>query len=286
MYSLLSVALLVIAAPETGPTDLFLHGEAIELDGITANERGITCLTVDDKGRVYGGTTGTGSAFFVYDPATKAVKAFPCLVGGAGFSFGIARLADGSFLTGAQADPTGIAPEVKSNVVGKLIRIVPKQGDKYEFEEIDAPVANQGVYTLAYLQQTNEIVGLSWPEGHFFTYDLKTKQSKDHGPIAGHRTYETPRYAELLNKSGGRKVTYPRAVSRAIAVVDGRQAYTVGAGGQFYRYDGEKKELKKLDAKLPSAPGRENWATLDAIAMTSREGKELGAYKSLVGATS
>src|SRR5262245_32490321 len=47
------------------PADLFGRGEAIELSGaIPANERGITCLTPDEQGRVYGGTSGRAAHLF------------------------------------------------------------------------------------------------------------------------------------------------------------------------------------------------------------------------------
>ena len=58
-------------------------------------------------------------------------------------------------------------------------------------------------------------LGNTWPDGHCFAVDLKTGKVKDHGAIAGYRTFETPMYAEHINRTGGRKVAYPRQVSRA-----------------------------------------------------------------------
>src|SRR5436190_16038261 len=89
------------------PTDLFNRGEAVSLDGvIPANERGIVCLAVDDRGRILGGTTGRAAHIFAHDPATGKTRSLMSLGGGIGCSFGLVRLADGSFVVGTQADPT------------------------------------------------------------------------------------------------------------------------------------------------------------------------------------
>src|SRR5690348_5748766 len=54
------------------PTDLFNRGEGISLDGvIPANERSIISLVADDRGRIFGGTTGRAAHFFVHDPTTQ-----------------------------------------------------------------------------------------------------------------------------------------------------------------------------------------------------------------------
>src|SRR5438552_10178513 len=177
------------------PGELFDRGEGIELNkAIPANERGILCLAADEKGQVYGGTTGRAAHLFVYDPQKNEVRSLARLEGGIGFAHALIRLSDGSLIGGTQADPTGIAVKTDPKAVGHLYRFTLNGADPAKIEDLGVPVAGQGIYTLAYLKKSNEIVGNTWPDGHFFTYDLKTKKFKDHGAIAGYRTFETPQH--------------------------------------------------------------------------------------------
>lgn len=253
-----------VAAPPP-PVSPFERGEAIGLEqAIPANERGILCLAQDDKGRIYGGTTGRAAHLFVYDPAKKEVRDLARLDGGIGFAYALLRLPDGSFVGGTQADPTGIAVKTDARAVGHLCRFTIPDNGPATVEDLGVPVTGQGIYTLALLG--NEIVGNTWPDGHFFSYDLKTKKVTDHGAIAGYRTFETPAHAEDLNRGTEEKVSYPRQVSRAIALGPDRSVYTGGADGFLYHYDADTGKVKKLDVRLPAVPGREPWASLDALA--------------------
>src|SRR5262249_5484968 len=101
----------------------------------------------------------------------------------------------------------------------------------------------------------------------FFSYDIKAKALKDHGAIAGYRTFETPRHAEDLNRGSGDNVRYSRQVSRAIAVMTDA-VLTGGADGYLYSYDPLTKALRKTKLRLPSARGRESWASLDVAVRT------------------
>src|SRR5262249_43379384 len=160
-----------------------------------------------------------------------------------GFAYALVRLPDGSFIGGTQADPTGLALRTDPKAVGQLLHFRPTENGPAIVQELGVPVAGQGIYTLAYLEKSQEIVGNTWPDGHFFAYDLRTKQFKDHGAIAGYRTYEEPRHAADINRGTDQKVSYPRQVSRAIAVDSATGAYTGGKDGFLYHYDPEKQKL-------------------------------------------
>ncbi len=287
MRLLLTLSTTLLLAPPAEPPGLFDRGETVALDrALPANERGILCLTLDDKGRVFGGTTGRAAHLFVYDPARGTARGLARLEGGVGFAYALVRLPDGSLVGGTQADPTGTAVKTDPKAVGRLYRFTGDGDGPARVEDLGTPVPGQGVYTLAYDPKTNQVVGNTWPDGHFFSYDVKAKAFKDHGAIAGHRTFETPRHAEDLNRGGAERVHYPRQVSRAIAVDPNTGAYTAGAGGALYRYDFAERKLEKLDAVLPAARGRAPWAGLDAAAVTSRTSDGAGDYTSVLGATS
>jgi streptogramin lyase len=287
LLALFAAFAVVNRAPAAPKTDWFDQGEGIALDrAIPANERGILCLTVGDRGRVFGGTTGRAAHLFVYDPTRGKVRSLARLDGGIGFAYGLVRLPDGSLIGGTQADPTGIGVKTDPRAVGHLYRFVFTEVGSAKKEDLGVPVSGQGIYTLAFHPRTGEILGNTWPDGHFFTYDLKAKRFKDHGAIAGYRTFETPRHAEDLNRGSDEHIHYPRQVSRAIAVDPAAGAFTAGAGGQLYRYDGDTRKVEKLPLTLPAASGREAWASLDAAVFHGRTSKEKGDYASLVGGTS
>jgi sugar lactone lactonase YvrE len=266
MKQILAALALLFTLVRAAAADPFDRGEAIALDRvIPANERGILCLA-EHGGRIYGGTTGRAAHLFEYDPKTGKVRSLARFSGGVGLAYGLVVLPDGSLLCGTQTDPTGVAAQIDPKAVGKLYRITPADGGTAKVEELCVPVPGQGIYTLAYHPGSDTVLGNTWPDGHFFSYEVKAKALKDHGAIAGYRTFETPRHAEDLNRGSGDKVSYPRQVSRAIAVLD-NHAFTGGANGYLHRYDFEMKKLLKTKLRLPAARGRETWASLDAVAV-------------------
>lgn len=269
MRWLIVLAPLVLAtarleAPPLPEPDPFAQGRAIDLHrAIPANERGILCLAQAGDGRIYGGTTGRAAHFFVYDPTKDEARSLARLPGGIGLSYALIALADGSLIAGTQADPGGTAVATDAKAVGRLLRFRPTAGGA-ELQELGVPVPGQGIYTLAYDKDSETIVGSTWPDGHFFSYDLKASKFADHGAIAGHRGFETPQHADDLNKGAKEKIAYPRQVSRAIAVVPKLGAFTGGADGYLYRFDFTGKKPEKLNLRLPATAGREPWASLDA----------------------
>src|SRR5262249_18489416 len=150
--------------------------------------------------RIFGGTTGRAAHLFVYDPAKNQVRDLARLPGGVGFAYALIVLPDGSLVGGTQADPTGIAAATDPKAVGPLYRFTLAGDGAAKVEDLGVPVAGQGVYTLAYDTKTNTVVGNTWPDGHFFSYDVAGRAFKDHGAIAGYRTYEQPQHAEDLNR--------------------------------------------------------------------------------------
>lgn len=275
--------LLPVSSLRSEPPDRLAKGEPIELGGaIPANERGIMALLLGDDRRIYGGTTGRVAHLFVCDPATGKVESLARLPGGVGFAHGLVRLPDGSLIGGTQADPTGIAVTTDPRAVGHLYRFVLAPGAAARVEDLGVPVPGQGVYCLAYSPAGHLVLGNTWPDGHFFTFDAAKKTFKDHGAIAGYRTFEQPEHAQDINRGSGQNVRYTRQVSRTIAIHEGRSAYTGGADGFLHRYDFAAGKVEKLAARLPAVPGREPWASLDAAVVVPRA----GGMATLLGGTS
>src|SRR5207237_10688031 len=73
-----------------------------------------------------------------------------------------------------------------------------------------------------------------------------------------------------LNKGMKENVSYPRQVSRAIAVIPKLGAFTGGKDGYLYRFDFGTGKLEQTTFRLPSVAGREPWASLDAAVVLHR----------------
>jgi hypothetical protein len=286
-FVVLAAVVAYAQAPLPKTATPFDRGEAIDLDQVLpANERGIVCLALDEQGKIYGGTTGRAAHLFVYDPVKNQAHDLARLDGGIGLAYALVRLPDASFISGTQADPTETAKRTERTAIGRLCRFIPNGTGPARVEELGVPVRGQGIYTLAFDPKSNTLVGNTWPDGHFFTYDLATKKVKDFGPIAGYHTYETPSEAADLNRGLKSVIHYPRQVSRAIVVTPDGGAYTAGAEGQLYRYDFQTQRLNKLDVRLPAMPGREPWTSLDVAAVQPRRQREDSDFTSVVGGTS
>jgi hypothetical protein len=272
--SLLAVILLTGHAVAAAPGEIFAKGEGVGLDrAIPANERGILCLALGSNGRLYGGTTGRAAHLFVYDQAKDSVRSVARLDGGVGFAHALIAMPDGSWIGGTQADPTGIAVTTDPKAIGHLYRFVVADNGPAKVNDLGAPVPGQGIYTLAYLPTSKAIVGNTWPDGHFFSYDPVAGRFKDYGAIAGYHTYEMPEHAQDLNRGTKEGIHYPRQVSRAIAVGPDGNAYTGGADGFLFRYNAATRKLEKLKQRLPAGAGREPWASLDACTTLGNTGR-------------
>jgi hypothetical protein len=280
---------LPLAAQERQPL-LLERGQSLPLPtGNTvpaaANERAITAVQIGHDGTIWAATSGSKVHLYAYDPATGKSRGHVAgLDVGVGLSHGIAMVRDGSVIWGTQRDITGLAPRLDDKWLGMLQQMFFEPDGRTLNKPVGRPVADQGILALAYLPGANEIVGLTWPEGHFFSQPVASSKGIDHGPIAGHRTYETSRYADKINQGTERKLRYARQVSRVIAVDPATGAYTSGAEGFVYRYDPTSKKLSKLSVRLSAAAGREAFASWDAAFVLPAGGER--RYTSILGGTS
>jgi len=242
-------ALALLSSVKAGDSPaLFSPVDAVALTALPASERAVTGL-VAVAGRLYGTTTGSAGHLFSFDPAERAVRDLHGLKGGAGFSFGLVRVGDALF-AGTQRDPTGIGRTPEPEAVGRLLRFT-LTGAEVGVEDHGVAIAGEGIYTLAYSPRSEEVVGLTFPAGHFLAHGVASGTTRDLGAIAGHRRFEDDE---------------PCQVARAIAVGADGALYTSGKDGVIHRYDPESGSLAPLGASIPSLPGRESWASLECAA--------------------
>ena len=84
-----------------------------------------------------------------------------------------------------------ITAPYKSYAGGHLYRYDPAKGDveRYtndspaQLEDLGIPVPNNTIYAMALSPDKRKIYGLTYPDAHFFVFDIETKTTKDLGEI-------------------------------------------------------------------------------------------------------
>ena len=131
---------------------------------------------------------------------------------------------------------------------GHLYRYNPKTSDNKvklpemdcELEDLGVPVANNSIYALAIDAQKGVIYGLSYPDGHFFIYDIPAKKFRDLGPIDEKITFRGP---ERRWRSLPRDLVRDSATGRV---------YTSGTDGMLVYYCPDSNKIISTDLKVPS----------------------------------
>jgi outer membrane protein assembly factor BamB len=104
---------------------------------------------------------------------------------------------------------------------GHFLSYEPSTG---KFADLGIPLPGEGIIAMTMDTQRGRLYGLTWPHGHFVSYDVKTKTTKDLGPTS-------------LEGEAGRGEKY-RTICRSLAVdpTDGSVYFTTGDGA-ILRYD-------------------------------------------------
>src|SRR5690606_26756729 len=93
---------------------------------------------------------------------------------------------------------------------GRLYRYDPKKSnDKVklseaacELEDLGMPAAQNAIYALTISPGGNEIYGLTYPDGHFFSYAVKEKKFSRIGPVDEKIVFHGPeRYWRSLSRA-------------------------------------------------------------------------------------
>jgi len=95
-----------------------------------------------------------------------------------------------------------------------------------KFEEYGKAPAREGIIGMTMDTQRGRLYGLTWPSGLFIWYDLKTRELKNMGPVAGQAENGTGANWNMLDRS------------LSVDLEDGSCYFTISSGTIFrYRYD-------------------------------------------------
>lgn len=140
---------------------------------------------------------------------------------------------------------------------GHLYRYDPQTGDKQTYRNSDPalltdlgiPVPGNSIYALCMNPEKTLLYGLSYPEAHFFIFDLATKETRDLGDVLTHKVYGGPE-------------RHWRSVPRALYCHPKTgHVYTSGDNGFLLRYQPNADKLELTWMRLPGEywEGLKSW---------------------------
>lgn len=224
-----------------------------DVNMIPSNCSAITSLITAEKGKIYGATSGDVSYLFVYNPKINKVRHLGRLAGHQGVYHSLVMDRKGCLYIGTGKNvleqveiskETGPGHYAISNSLwhdiekmyhgykgGHLLRYGPEENDDKVYLpdqdcpviDLGVPIAGHGIYALTIDRINNIIYGLTYPHGHLFQYEIKTKKFRDLGETNPDIVFHGPERDW-------------RTLPRALVCDDSGRVFTSGAGGFLIYY--------------------------------------------------
>ena len=230
-------------------------------DVIPPDESAIRALAIAPDGAVYGATSGKRSHLFVLYPQHGYVQPLGVLPGVKTVHHSLVVSTQGDVFIGGSTGVDNGGAGYENYAGGHLLKYAHRNDEQTQISighplavaDLGAPVPGDGIYSLAIDRKAGTIYGLTYPHGHFFSYDLSGSRFRTHGQVATERM-------------PGEKFENEYAIGRALDIDDDGIVFTSGQGGRFYRLVPSMGALESLNLYLPAAPGREVYNRVDAWA--------------------
>jgi len=129
---------------------------------------------------------------------------------------------------------------------GHLYRYNPRESNhkvklpdmECELEDLGIPVAGNSIYALTINPEGDVIYGVTYPDGHFFLYDIESKKLKDISPIDKEVTFHGPE-------------RHWRSLPRALICDDSGRVYTSGNDGVLVYYCPKSNKIVSTELEIP-----------------------------------
>ncbi len=216
-------------------------------DIIPDGESGITSLSRAPNGDIYGATSGARSHLFVLNPQHGYVIPIGVIPGTTSVTHAVVISEKGQVYIGTS--PTG-----------HLLEYSPRDLDAENIEigkalpctDHGAPVNGESIFALTIDRKANKIYGLTFPNGHFFSYSIATQRFDNLGILA-------------KAAPAGEKFEHEKMISRML-VADGQgNVFASGEDGYFFEFSAKSQTVQKLAIHAPAVPGREPYTRVDAF---------------------
>ena len=267
---------------------------------IPADNSRITALLAHSNGFIYGATSGrTQSYLFFHNRYINKVRPLGKIAGAQGVYHALLEGKDGALYIGTglnllapvkltrdfPVSSLGIEKQLWADITapykgfegGHLYRYDPKTGDVKTYRSEDAcpledlgiPVPGNTIYAMTFSPDKAKIYGVTYPEAHFFVFDLATRKTQDLGEFLTHKVYSGPE-------------RHWRSVPRALHCDPKTgNVYTSGDNGLIVRYRPGAEKLELTQMRLPG----EYWESLSSFDYPVVEAFEADSQGNLYAAT-
>ena len=234
---------------------------------IPVNSSAITSLITARDGIIYGGTSGDEAYFFLFDPMINKVRHLGKIPGHTGIHHSLVEDKDGNIYIGigknvfedvslskwGEGDDIldvtlwkDIKKHFENYSGGHLFRYNPAVSNEHvklvnencEVEDLGVPMTQNSIYALTINPTGEEIYGLTYPDGHFFIYNIALKKFTDLGEIDSQKVYHGPERQW-------------RTLSRAIVCDNSGRIFMSGNKGYLKYYDPLTKKLVSTNIEIP-----------------------------------
>ncbi|MEO1012226.1 MAG: hypothetical protein AAFX53_13025 [Bacteroidota bacterium] len=266
---------------------------------IPADDSPIAALLAHSNGKVYGATSGKQSFLFVFDPLTNKVYPLGKIPESIGVHNGLVEGKKGLIYIGTGMNelelinlskdvPYGrrtienhlwneIKNKYKGFEGGKIFVYDPTVGDKEVYlpddfakvRDLGVPITGNSVYAMSMNGEKDRIYGISYPDAHFFEFDMKTGKMIDHGAWLTTKSYAGPERSW-------------RSVPRALVCLSNGRVLSSGDHGLIHYFDPGDKKIHKTQIRIPG----EYWITQKYEAYPVAEQLLLQPDGSVLGGTS
>ena len=239
-----------------------------QVNEIPENSSAVTSLITASDGNIYGGTTGEQAYLFFFDPKINKVRHLGKIEAEESVHHSLVEDKNGFIYIGTGLDmfkkipisKGGIGKEgalekslwediksyYKDYAGGKLYRYNPEISNnrvklpdmRCDLENIGIPVPQNGIYAMTINPDGDEIYGITYPDGHFFIYNIDSNEFSDLGTIDEKIVFHGPE-------------RYWRSLSRALVCDDSGRVYMSSTDGIVKYYCPETNKLVETDMKIP-----------------------------------
>jgi hypothetical protein len=246
-----------------------------EVNEIPADNARISALLTGHNGYIYGATSGKESYMFLYDRQINKVRPLGKLPATSGIHHAMVQDKKGYIYLGTGLNLLDEIPltrdfpgghraiehqlwiDIKAYHEnfpgGRILRYNPARGDEGVYLE-DSPaivddlgliLAKNSIYALTIDNQKDMLYGITYPDAHFFSFDINTRRSRDYGPMLDTLVFSGPERSW-------------RSVPRALLVLEDGRVLTSGIEGYLTIFD---PATGKFDYTRHRIPGEywESW---------------------------
>jgi hypothetical protein len=237
-----------------------------DVNEVPVNSSAITSLITASNGLIYGGTSGEDAYLIMFDPAINKVRHLGRIPGHTAIHHSLVEDKDGNIYLGTGKDMFEDVPLSKYGEGGDKIdetlwkdikkhyagypgghlfcykpsnnRNVKLPEMKADVEDLGMPLANNSIYALTIDPKGEEIYGLTYPDGHFFIYNIAGKKFNDLGEVDSKKVYHGP------------ERTW-RTLPRALVCDDSGRVFMSSTNGMLKYYDPTSGKLVPTKIEIP-----------------------------------